>query len=91
MTILDSIGNDIISRLSSRYPDVKFYLIDIYAMKNTIYFDYNSSVGYHECIALYTDFSRLNDHQYYEQTVTSIFDYVCELFDADDDDSYWDD
>lgn len=30
MDILDSIGQDIISRLFSRYPDIQFYLIDIY-------------------------------------------------------------
>lgn len=28
MDVLDFIGKDIISRLSSRYPDIKFYLID---------------------------------------------------------------
>lgn len=33
MDILDSIGKDIISRLSSRYPDIKFYLIDVYQIK----------------------------------------------------------
>lgn len=86
--ILDSIGHDIISRLSSKYPDIEFYLIDVYQIKDTLYFEYNSSVGYHECVALRTDFSKLMDKQYYEQTVTSIYNYIRELFDADDDDSY---
>lgn len=88
MEILDSIGQDIISRLSARYPDIQFYLIDIYQIKNTLYFDYNSSL-YHELICLNTDFSRLNNKEYYEQTVTLIYDYICELFDAKDDDSYF--
>ena len=88
MDILDTLGQDIISRLSARYPDIQFYLIDIYQIKNTLYFDYNSSL-YHECIALNTDFSRLKEQQYYEQTVASIFNYICELFDAKDDDSYF--
>lgn len=33
MDILDFIGKDIISRLSSRYPDIKFYLIDMLRFK----------------------------------------------------------
>lgn len=91
MNVLDSIGQDIISKLSFRYPDVEFSLIEIRKDSNTIYFEYNSSVGYHECIGLHTDFSRLSDHQYYERIVTAIYDYTCELFDAEADDSYWDD
>lgn len=87
--ILDSIGNDIIDKLSSKYPDIEFYLIDIYSIKNLLYFEYNSSAGYHECITLNTDFSRLSDTNYYNQTVNAIYDYICDLFDADDDDSYF--
>ena len=71
-----------------KVDDIEFYLIDVYQIKDTLYFEYNSSVGYHECVALRTDFSKLMDKQYYEQTVTSIYNYICELFDADDDDSY---
>lgn len=89
MDVLDSIGRDIISKLSSRYPDIKFYLIDVYQIKNMLYFEYNSSIGYHECITLNTDFSRLRDSQYYDQTVDVIYNYICELFDAEDDDSYF--
>ena len=96
MEILDSIGKEVISRLSGRYPDIQFELINIYAIKNaekpdkgTIYLEYKCSVGYHETIGLYTDFSRLSEPEYFKETVAALYNYKCELYDSDDDDSYF--
>ena len=96
MEILDSIGHEVISRLSARYPGIQFELINIYEInderhidKGTIYLEYKSSVGNHETICLYTDFSQLSDPDYYEETVAALYNYECELYDSDDDDSYF--
>jgi len=98
MEILDSIGQEVISRLSARYPDIHFELVKIYEVKSARYpdegdinFEYICSLGYHETICLYADFSRLSDPAYYEETVAALYNYECEFYDADDDDSYFDD
>ena len=56
MDIIDSIGQDVISRLSSRYPEIKFELVDIHRNNSELVLEYNSSVGYHEQIGMHVDF-----------------------------------